>query len=79
MLRGAEAVFESYAAIFSGPGRNQFVLTDQVVHIEGDVAWVSLDENLLEVAATVTTINVFVRSDAEWKLVAHHGSPVMGR
>jgi hypothetical protein len=28
---------------------------------------------------TVAATNVYVRTDAGWKLTVHHGSPVMGR
>ena len=54
----------------AGPQHLQFILTDEVVAIEGDTAWVTVDENLLdgpggveagdmEVGGTVTSINVF--------------------
>lgn len=45
------------------------------------VAWVTLDENLVEgqVAGTIAATNVFISTDGAWKLVHHHGSPVMGR
>ena len=45
-----------------------------------DVVWVTLDENLMQEAATgtVAATNVFIRTDLGWRIVLHHGSPVMG-
>jgi ketosteroid isomerase-like protein len=78
ILRGWPLVEESWRRIFSGPGRNQFILTNDVVASAGDVAWVTLDENLMDQFATgtVAATNMFVRTAAGWKLALHHGSPV---
>jgi ketosteroid isomerase-like protein len=90
-LRGWARIIGSWEAIFANTAYFQFVLTDEVVTVVGDAAWVTLDENLLQsVGGTVTTsddaeelsgariaaLNVFARSDEGWKLVVHHGSPV---
>jgi hypothetical protein len=42
---------------------------------------VTVDENLLGglQTSTVAALNVFCRSDVGWRMVAHHGSPVMRR
>ena len=71
ILRGWPLIEESWRRIFAGPGRNQFILTN-------DVAWVTLDENLVDrfATGTVAATNTFVRTAAGWKLVLHHGSPV---
>ena len=82
ILRGWDDVVQSWAGIFRGPASNQFILTNESVSMKGDVAWVSLDENLVDAtgAATVAATNLFVRDhEGEWKLVTHHGSPVMNR
>ena len=81
ILRGWRDVGESWRRIFSGPGRNQFIVTNEVVEVDGDMAWVTCDENLVDDGATgtIAATNVFVRSDGAWRMVAHHGSPVMGR
>jgi len=55
-------------------------VTDEHVVVAGDVAWVSCDENLLtgEGSATVASLNLFARDDdGPWKMLAHHGAPVM--
>ncbi|MCB1017050.1 MAG: nuclear transport factor 2 family protein [Acidimicrobiales bacterium] len=81
ILRGWPAVEESWRRILGGPGRNQFILTNDAVTIAGDVAWVTVDENLVSGAAsgTVAATNVFVRDGDAWLLSLHHGSPVAPR
>lgn len=90
-LRGWARVLGSWDAIFSGTPFIQFVLTDEAVHVVGDAAWVTLDENILQATgspdgggadteelsgSSVAALNVFTREDGEWRMVAHHGSPV---
>jgi ketosteroid isomerase-like protein len=83
VLHGWAAVAGSWFALFSGPQRLQFILTDETVVVDGTTGWVTVDENLLdgeEVGGTVTALNVFVQGDGgRWRLVAHHGSPVATR
>jgi ketosteroid isomerase-like protein len=83
VLRGWGAVTGSWFALFGGPQHLQFILTDEVVSVAGDTAWVTVDENLLDgetVGGTITALNLFARDAAgAWKLVAHHGSPVAQR
>lgn len=81
ILRGWPTVAESWRRIFAGPGRTQFILTNDEVVVEGDTAWVTLEENLvdtgpLDATGAVAATNVFTRIDGIWKLVAHHGSPI---
>ncbi len=77
-LHGWGAVSGSWFALFRGPQPLQFILTDEHVSVEGDAAWVTVDENLIssEGSGTVAAVNVFVRSADRWRLVAHHGSAV---
>lgn len=82
VLRGWGAVAGSWFALFGGPQRLQFILTNEAVEVHGDTAWVTVDENLLDgdrVGGTVTALNVYVRAGDRWHLVAHHGSPVAQR
>jgi ketosteroid isomerase-like protein len=78
ILRGRQAVMESWRRIFDGPGRSQFILTGLTVEFAGDVAWVSLEENLIDRTDThaVAATNVYLREGGVWKLVVHHASPV---
>lgn len=77
-LHGWGAVSGSWFALFGGPSSLQFILTEEVVAVAGDTAWVTVDENLIssEGGGTVAALNVFVRRQDRWLLVAHHGSPV---
>ena len=80
ILRTWPVVEDSWRRILGGPGRNQFILTNEAVAIHGDLAWVTLDENLVDAGGTgtVAATNLFVRDpSAGWKLIVHHGSPVM--
>lgn len=80
-LRGWEAVRASWARLFAGPQRLQFVLTTVDVEVVADAGWVHLDENLLDggATATVAALNVFHRdADGRWRMIVHHGSTVVG-
>jgi ketosteroid isomerase-like protein len=81
ILRTWPIVEDSWRRILSGPGRNQFILTNHAVAVDGDHAWVTLDENLVDAsgAGTVAATNLYARSAGGWLLVVHHGSPIMNR
>ncbi len=80
ILRGWPAVAQSWQQIFAGRGRNQFILTNIDVQLHNDLAWVTLDENMVDGSrtSTIAATNVFVRQGDQWKMILHHGSPVMG-
>ncbi|HLF41783.1 MAG TPA: nuclear transport factor 2 family protein [Acidimicrobiia bacterium] len=89
-LRGWEAVAESWRRIFAATNYIQFFLTEESVDVEGDVAWVTLFENILQEVggmppqpglgdSRVAATNVFVRRDGRWRMAVHHGSPVATR
>jgi len=80
ILRTWPVVEASWRRILDGPGRNQFIVTnEEVVLIDGATAWVTLDENIVDGVSTgtVAATNVFVLHPDGWRLVHHHGSPVM--
>jgi len=55
-------------------------VTEEQAVIDGDTAWVSLDENLLgdQAGSTVAALNIFARDGTgRWRMVAHHGSVVV--
>ena len=78
---GWGAVAASWAAIFAGPERLQFILTDEQLRLHGEVCWMLVDENIIQPGggATVSALNVFEWRDGRWWMVAHHGSPVAAR
>ena len=72
-LRGWARVAGSWDAIFRNTPYIQFVLTDEEVVVNGEVAWVTLDENILQATgsadntgelsgARVAAVNVFVHA-----------------
>ena len=80
-LRGWGAIASSWVTLLSNSERLQFILTNVVAVVHGDVGWVTCDENILAgpASSTVAAINVFVRDDFSpevWRLVSHHGSVV---
>jgi ketosteroid isomerase-like protein len=77
-LRGWGQVAASFFALFQNSQHLQFILTKETAEVAGDVAWVAVDENILQStnASTVAALNLFVRSVDGWRLVAHHASPV---
>lgn len=81
ILSGWAAVSASWYALFDGPQRLQFIVTGERVEVVGDLAWVTCNENLLDTGATqaVAATNVFGRMGDRWKLLVHHGSPVVQR
>lgn len=87
MLRGREEVLRSWALIMANTTYIQFVLTDVETDVYGDHAVVTCKENILTAdedteagflaGGSIVATNVFVRSDGEWRLLLHHGSPVL--
>ena len=83
LLTGWDAVMESWRRIFENTRRMHFTLTDVRVHVNGSVAWVTLYENLDSVqgeqasSAVVLTTNIFEAGTQGWRMIHHHGSPVM--
>jgi len=77
-LKGWGAIVSSFAAMFRGENSLQFLLTEASASVNGDTAWVTVDENLLgdQGGATVAAVNIFTRSPQGWRLVVHIGSPV---
>ena len=86
-LRGWPSVAGSWDAIFRNTPYIQFVLTGDEVVVAGDVAWVTLDENILQATgspdggeadsrelsgARVAAVNVFVRTG---RRLAHGAAP----
>jgi uncharacterized protein (TIGR02246 family) len=87
LLRGRDQVLRSWALIMANTAYIQFVLTEVATRVAGDQAVVSCAENILTAdgatgfspGGKIVTTNVFVRTDAGWRLWLHHGSPVLDR
>ena len=81
-LTGWGAVSASWFALFQNGQNLEFIITNERVDIDGGVAWVSCDENLLsdtQVGGTVAALNMFVREGSDWRLIVHHGASVVDR
>jgi ketosteroid isomerase-like protein len=80
VMTGWPQVSRSWVAIFANSAYIQFFLTDVRVHLDTDTA-----ENILSGGAgapemedaKVLATNVFRRHGGRWRMVLHHGSPVL--
>jgi ketosteroid isomerase-like protein len=78
-LQGWGKVAASFFALFQNAQRLQFILTNETAEVIGDVAWVAVDENILDTgnATTVAALNLFTRDpEGDWMMVVHHASAV---
>ena len=82
---GWPAVRDSWVLIFNNTFSMKFDLAEIHVQGAGDLAWVICTEQLMVQQSSdeglhsrVLATNLFERMHEEWKLIHHHGSPVMG-
>ncbi len=81
---GWPAVRDSWVLIFNNTFSMTFELTEMQVQVAGDMGWVICTENITSrqedapVQSRVLATNLFERIDGEWKMLHHHGSPIMG-
>jgi ketosteroid isomerase-like protein len=81
---GWPAVRDSWVLIFNNTFSMKFELTEVMVQVAGDMAWVICVENLITQQsdepqqAKVLATNLFELIGDEWLMIHHHGSPVMG-
>jgi ketosteroid isomerase-like protein len=77
-LRGWAGISASFFALFQGQQQLQFILTQAHAEVAGDLAWVSVDENILSesTGGTAAAMNLFARGEDGWHMVVHHASPV---
>jgi ketosteroid isomerase-like protein len=82
VLRGWGPVMESWRRIFENTPSMEFTLTDVKMDVRGEIAWVTLYENLhssvqgQKYSAVILTTNVFIKTPAGWRMILHHGSSV---
>ena len=82
MLRGWGPVMESWKRIFENTPSMKFTLTDVTIEVRGEIAWVTLYENLnssiegQNYSATILTTNMFQKTVEGWRMILHHGSSV---
>ena len=82
ILRGWGPVMESWKRIFENTPSMKFTLSDVKVEVRGELAWVTLYENLNSTiegqnySAAILTTNMFQRTSEGWRMILHHGSSV---
>jgi ketosteroid isomerase-like protein len=78
-------VRDSWVLIFNNTFSMKFELTEVMVQVAGDMAWVICIENITSQQsdepqqAKVLATNLFERIGDEWLMIHHHGSAVMGQ
>ena len=82
VLRGWGPVMQSWKRIFDNTPSMHFALTDVKVEVRGEIAWVTLYENLSsslegqDYSAAILTTNMFQKTADGWRMILHHGSSV---
>jgi ketosteroid isomerase-like protein len=82
VLRGWGPVMQSWKRIFENTPSMRFTLTDVKVEVRGEIAWVTLYENLnsslqgQNYSAAILTTNIFQKTPEGWRMILHHGSSV---
>jgi ketosteroid isomerase-like protein len=82
-LVGYAAVMDSWERIFENTFEMSFDLTGVEISVVGDLAWVVCTENITSRTydgvsrAQVEATNLFERHGGQWRMVHHHGSPVV--
>lgn len=74
VIRGREAVLESWEAILSAPTRPSVAFIEGQAARLGGVGIVTGLEKVLEASLTVT--NIFVEVSGVWRMLLHHASPL---
>ena len=80
---GWPAVRDSWVVIFNNTFSMEFQLTELQVQVAADVAWVICTENISSRVGETTqnsrvvATNLYERIGEEWKIIHHHGSPLM--
>jgi ketosteroid isomerase-like protein len=83
LLVGWDEVQRSWREIFKSTDQMMVSISRTLVHVAGDVAWVSCLENVTSASqndfssALVEATNIFQRRQARWLLVHHHTTPLV--
>jgi ketosteroid isomerase-like protein len=87
LLTGRSRVMRSWSVLLANTNYIQFFLTEVEASVDGDLAVVTCEENILTGiedpegglggSQKVVSTNVFRRRPDGWRLWMHHGSPVL--
>ncbi len=81
---GWPAVRDSWVLIFNNTFSMTFELTEILVQVAGDIAWVICTEHITSrqgesvQESQILATNLYERIGDRWLMIHHHGSPVMG-
>jgi len=82
MLRGWQAIRQSWENVFDPRDQVDIGLSDISVEIKGDIAWLTCIQELTYInrdpimVSVSQSTNMFERRDAIWLMVLHHASPI---
>jgi ketosteroid isomerase-like protein len=82
LLVGWEEVRRSWEEIFRSTEQMMVSISRPLVHVAGNVAWVSCLENVTSAyqndfsSALVEATNIFLRHEGRWFIVHHHTTPL---
>jgi ketosteroid isomerase-like protein len=74
VLRGRDAVLDSWRSILSNPQQPRIVVGGAEVTLLGDVAFVVCRE--MVAGSPLVATNIYALEDGAWKLVHHQSGPV---
>ena len=80
-LRGWGLIAGSWYVLFTNNEHLQFIVTNAKGEVDGDIAWVVCDENILGGASggAVAALNLFARRPGgRWFMIGHHGGQILG-
>lgn len=82
ILRGWEALKQSWENVFDGRDQVDIKLSKIMVELNGNVAWVTCVQEMVYVNRVPITIsvsqstNIFERHEQGWLMILHHASPI---
>jgi ketosteroid isomerase-like protein len=83
LLVGWLDVRDSWEAIFLNAGYIECAISHIDIRVEGDIAWVTCQENITQalhgqtIQSKVVATNIFTLRDNRWYLIQHQGSPMV--
>jgi ketosteroid isomerase-like protein len=77
---GWAAVRATWQTIFRNTDAIRFRISDERIDVGGELAWIVCVENVGSDGSegAVLATNVFRRDGGRWRMVHHHGSPLVG-
>ncbi len=85
LISGWDKVKESWSSIFHSTVQLQVSISQPLVYVVGDAAWVCCTEQVTSMLETdfttarVEATNIFVRRKGLWRMVHHHTTPLPDR